>query len=90
MLELGENIREGITRGQKAPHAYGDRPGCEAKCARTAASLGQAGAKLWRDIHSDFEITGAGGLAMLSQICARPRVLRGLLTMREGCLVKCR
>ena len=33
-------------------------------------SLGEAGAKLWRDIHSDFEITDAGGLAMLAQICA--------------------
>ena len=33
-------------------------------------SLGEAGTKLWRDIHSDFEITDAGGLAMLAQICA--------------------
>ena len=37
MLELGKNIREGKTRGQKASHAHGDRLGIEARSARTAA-----------------------------------------------------
>ena len=31
--------------------------------------LGAAGAKLWNDLHRDFEITDASGLAQLHQIC---------------------
>jgi hypothetical protein len=31
--------------------------------------LGEAGARLWNNLHHDFEITDASGLAMLHQIC---------------------
>jgi hypothetical protein len=31
--------------------------------------LASAGSQLWRDLHRDFEITDASGLAMLHQIC---------------------
>jgi hypothetical protein len=33
-------------------------------------ALGEAGAKLWHSIHADYVIDDAGGLAMLTQICA--------------------
>jgi hypothetical protein len=32
--------------------------------------LGEAGRRLWGDVHSDFEILDAGGLEMLHQICS--------------------
>jgi hypothetical protein len=48
--------------------------------------LGEAGRKLWHDIHSDFVVTDAGGLAMLHQICAAAdRVAEYALTIaRDG------
>ena len=52
--------------------------------------LGEAGAKLWQAIHSDFEITDAGGLAMLHQICgAADRVAEYAVVIgRDGPVVR--
>jgi hypothetical protein len=33
------------------------------------ASLGKAGAKLWSSIMSEYDISDAGGIALLSQAC---------------------
>jgi hypothetical protein len=33
-------------------------------------ALGEAGTRLWHSIHADYVIDDAGGLAMLTQICA--------------------
>jgi P27 family predicted phage terminase small subunit len=34
------------------------------------ATLGEAGRRLWADIHGDYIVTDAAGLEMLAQICA--------------------
>jgi len=45
MLELGENIREGITRCQKAPALTVIGSAAKAKSARTVAQFGPSGRK---------------------------------------------
>ena len=41
MLELGKNIREGKARGEKSSRAHGNRPGIQARSARSTRVVGQ-------------------------------------------------
>jgi hypothetical protein len=56
------------------------------------AGLGEAGSKLWNDLHRDYEIIDASGLEMLRQICCTvDRVAEYSATIeRDGPMLKTR
>lgn len=68
MLELGKNIREGKLVAKKPPTLTVIDSASKPDPLAPPPGLGEAGRKLWHDIHSDFVVTDAGRLAMLHQI----------------------
>ncbi len=70
MLKLGENIGREKSVAKKPPQLTVIGASPQPNPLAPPSGLGEAGRKLWRAIHADFEITDAGGLEMLAQICA--------------------
>jgi len=90
VLELGKNIRERKPLVKKSPTLTVVESASKRNPLAPPPGLGEAGARLWKSVHDDFEITDAGGLAMLHQICsAADRVAEYAATIaRDGTTVR--
>jgi hypothetical protein len=70
MLELGKNIREGKLVAKKPPTLTVIESSSKPDPLAPPASLGEAGRKLWQDLHRDFVLEDSGAHTMLLEICS--------------------
>jgi hypothetical protein len=70
MLELGKNIREGKLVAKKPSTQTVIDPSSKPDPLAPPASLGEAGRKLWQDLHRDFVLEDSGAHTMLLEICS--------------------